>query len=64
MTALPFEDQDDEARVREEARLHAISILRGRTGIIRSLGTDAMRSVVGEETPERIGVPGSRATED
>lgn len=64
MTALPIEHQDDQTRLREEARLHARAVLATRTGLIRSLGPDAMRARLAVETSERVGVAGSSIAED
>jgi hypothetical protein len=64
MNALPIEEPNDETRIREDARLQGRQILRGRIGVIRSLGTDVMRDRVSADISERVGVAGSLASED
>lgn len=64
MNALPFEEPHDEAQTREDAHLKGRRILRGRIGVIRSLGADVMRDSVAADASERVGDAGSRASED
>ncbi len=64
MTAVPFEHHDPAEEVRSAAREHALAVLRGRIGIIRSLSAVALRDVGTVVTSEQIGIPGSRAAED